>query len=100
METEKPIEMDKSTETYKKIRTGKIIGMTIILIASVAAAIFAGLAWKEARQTRINTNDPKKYIIESNEEFKDKLYESFSSRLVKDPKFAKKAKEVLVNAYI
>lgn len=67
--------------------------MCVILLASILAAVFAILAYR-------NTNNPRKYVIEADEVFANNLYESFAGRLVKDPAFTKRAKEVLVNSYV
>ncbi len=75
------------------VRIIKWIGMSVILVASIIAAVFAILAYR-------NTNNPKKYVIEADEKFANSLYESFAGRLVKDPAFTTRAKEVLINAYV
>ena len=64
--------------------------MGVILIVSIMAAIFAYLGYR-------NTNDPKKYTIEADEQFAGVLYKDFTTRLTSDPTFVTKAKEALVN---
>ena len=65
-----------------------LIGIILILAASIVAAVYAVQAYHTAK-------DPRTYIIEGDEEFAGKLYEDFASRLVTDPIFVKKAKEAV-----
>lgn len=65
--------------------------MSLILVAAIIATIFAYLAYR-------NTNDPKKYTIEADEQFATALYENFAKRLTTDPTFMQKAKEAVGSA--